>query len=420
MRDLAGHIIETKAADFDPAKFEDRYENAVVELIRSKQAGQPVKAPEAPRPSNVVNLMDALCAAASMRRSRPAAQEGAIEGERRARCRAAPSAQQARAAKKGALRRAQGRECAARWRAGDVNVARRSGRGKPQRTGSPARPRKAQAARALPQAYKAKRDFAADARSRRARPRRADGRPLLRPEARRPPSALRPAARARRRSEELGGDARPEPRSRREAPRRPHRGPSARVPHLRGRDPEGRVRRRDHDRLGPGPLDARWRDPHKGYAKGHLDFELDGRAPEGPLASRAHAPEARARRRSNGCSSRATTSIARAAGRRRDHRGGDDLGALGPDQRRISPASGEVRSDHAGRADDAEAAHEAPRLRSARVAGAQKGPAARSSWSRALPTLADKAPDAATSGSTRSSSTATACRPASTARRSSC
>jgi DNA end-binding protein Ku len=60
MRDLAGHIIETKAADFDPSKFEDRYENAVVELIRSKQSGQPIKAPEAPRPSNVVNLMDAL------------------------------------------------------------------------------------------------------------------------------------------------------------------------------------------------------------------------------------------------------------------------------------------------------------------------------------------------------------------------
>jgi DNA end-binding protein Ku len=60
MRDLAGHIIETKAADFDPSRFEDRYENAVVELIRSKQAGQPIKAPEAPRPSNVVNLMDAL------------------------------------------------------------------------------------------------------------------------------------------------------------------------------------------------------------------------------------------------------------------------------------------------------------------------------------------------------------------------
>src|SRR3954453_720985 len=60
MRDLPGHIIDTKAADFDPSRFEDRYETAVVELIRSKQAGQPVKAPEAPRPSNVVNLMEAL------------------------------------------------------------------------------------------------------------------------------------------------------------------------------------------------------------------------------------------------------------------------------------------------------------------------------------------------------------------------
>jgi DNA end-binding protein Ku len=60
MRDLAGHIIETKAADFDPSKFEDRYENAVIELIRSKQSGQPLRAPEAPRPSNVVNLMEAL------------------------------------------------------------------------------------------------------------------------------------------------------------------------------------------------------------------------------------------------------------------------------------------------------------------------------------------------------------------------
>src|SRR3954453_7983631 len=60
MRDLAGHIIDTKAADFDPGKFEDRYENAVIELIRAKQGGKAPKAPEAPRPSNVVHLMDAL------------------------------------------------------------------------------------------------------------------------------------------------------------------------------------------------------------------------------------------------------------------------------------------------------------------------------------------------------------------------
>jgi DNA end-binding protein Ku len=72
MRDLAGHIIETKSADFEPTKFEDRYENAVIELIRSKQAGQPVRTPEVPRPSNVVNLMDALRRSIDAEASEPA------------------------------------------------------------------------------------------------------------------------------------------------------------------------------------------------------------------------------------------------------------------------------------------------------------------------------------------------------------
>jgi DNA end-binding protein Ku len=60
MLDLAAHIIERKSADFEPAAFEDRYENAVVDLLKSKEAGKPIVAPDAPRPTNVVNLMDAL------------------------------------------------------------------------------------------------------------------------------------------------------------------------------------------------------------------------------------------------------------------------------------------------------------------------------------------------------------------------
>ncbi len=61
MSDLAGHIIDTKASHFDPKRFEDHYENALVELLRKKQAGvviEPVKE-EAP-PQRVINLMDAL------------------------------------------------------------------------------------------------------------------------------------------------------------------------------------------------------------------------------------------------------------------------------------------------------------------------------------------------------------------------
>jgi DNA end-binding protein Ku len=60
MRDLAEHIIERKSGKFDPAKFEDRYENAIVDMIKSKQTGVPVRTEAAPRPGNVVSLMDAL------------------------------------------------------------------------------------------------------------------------------------------------------------------------------------------------------------------------------------------------------------------------------------------------------------------------------------------------------------------------
>jgi DNA end-binding protein Ku len=61
MKDLAHVIIERKAGHFQPEEFNDRYENAVGELIRAKQAGLPAKVTEQPtRPTNVVSIMDAL------------------------------------------------------------------------------------------------------------------------------------------------------------------------------------------------------------------------------------------------------------------------------------------------------------------------------------------------------------------------
>jgi DNA end-binding protein Ku len=58
---LAEDIIDKMSGEFEPEKFEDRYENAMIELIRSKQAGLPApKEKPAARPANVVNLMDAL------------------------------------------------------------------------------------------------------------------------------------------------------------------------------------------------------------------------------------------------------------------------------------------------------------------------------------------------------------------------
>jgi DNA end-binding protein Ku len=61
MLKLAEHILQSKAADFDPSQFVDHYEEAVVEMLKKKQAGLPVSREHtAPRPQNVVNLMDAL------------------------------------------------------------------------------------------------------------------------------------------------------------------------------------------------------------------------------------------------------------------------------------------------------------------------------------------------------------------------
>src|SRR5262250_1218386 len=60
MLELASHIVETKAGHFEPEKFEDQYEDALKELIRKKQSGQPIEAPERREPSKVINLMDAL------------------------------------------------------------------------------------------------------------------------------------------------------------------------------------------------------------------------------------------------------------------------------------------------------------------------------------------------------------------------
>ncbi len=58
---LAEDIIDKMTGSFVPSEFEDRYEQAMIALIRSKQAGVPVKAEKpAARPANVVNLMDAL------------------------------------------------------------------------------------------------------------------------------------------------------------------------------------------------------------------------------------------------------------------------------------------------------------------------------------------------------------------------
>jgi DNA end-binding protein Ku len=60
MLELATHIVETKKGHFDPAKFEDRYEDALKNLLKKKQSGERIEAPRERAPAKVINLMDAL------------------------------------------------------------------------------------------------------------------------------------------------------------------------------------------------------------------------------------------------------------------------------------------------------------------------------------------------------------------------
>jgi DNA end-binding protein Ku len=60
MLDLARHIVDQKSGSFEPDKFEDHYETALLDLINQKRAGKPTTPKERPRGENVVDLMDAL------------------------------------------------------------------------------------------------------------------------------------------------------------------------------------------------------------------------------------------------------------------------------------------------------------------------------------------------------------------------
>jgi hypothetical protein len=60
MLDLATHIVQTKSGHFNPAQFEDRYENALIGLLKKKEAGEKIEPPKERPTQQVVNLMDAL------------------------------------------------------------------------------------------------------------------------------------------------------------------------------------------------------------------------------------------------------------------------------------------------------------------------------------------------------------------------
>jgi DNA end-binding protein Ku len=60
MLDLAKHIIKTKKGSFDAKAFDDRYEEAVAELVKAKIEGRPLPKKQAPAPTKTSDLLQAL------------------------------------------------------------------------------------------------------------------------------------------------------------------------------------------------------------------------------------------------------------------------------------------------------------------------------------------------------------------------
>jgi Ku protein len=96
---LAETLIERMAGDFDLSMFEDRYQGALQELVEAKMKGKKLPAPAAAeRPSNVVNLFDALKAsiAGEHESAKPAkAKKPAKSAHRPAHKKAAPARKRA-------------------------------------------------------------------------------------------------------------------------------------------------------------------------------------------------------------------------------------------------------------------------------------------------------------------------------------
>jgi DNA end-binding protein Ku len=75
MLDLAEKLIEQKVTAFDPKAYEDRYEIALMAMIKEKLKGHKPIVSAAPERGNVINLMDAL--KASLGEAKPAAKSRA-------------------------------------------------------------------------------------------------------------------------------------------------------------------------------------------------------------------------------------------------------------------------------------------------------------------------------------------------------
>lgn len=72
MLQLAQHILKTKQGKFEPEKFDDRYEEALAELVRAKIEGRKVVPLRRPEPTKSNDLLEALRLSAGGAEEKPA------------------------------------------------------------------------------------------------------------------------------------------------------------------------------------------------------------------------------------------------------------------------------------------------------------------------------------------------------------
>src|SRR6201747_484649 len=85
MLELARHIVEKKSGSFEPERFEDHYESALIDLINKKRSGVLTTAKAAPKSTgNVINLMDALKRSLASEKQSPPAEKAKAKKPRKA------------------------------------------------------------------------------------------------------------------------------------------------------------------------------------------------------------------------------------------------------------------------------------------------------------------------------------------------
>jgi DNA end-binding protein Ku len=94
MLELAKHIINTKKGEFDPKQFDDQYEQAVAKLVKAKMEGRALpkkKAPQASKPSDLLQALRESAGMSASAKSKPAAANAHIGKSRQKAARASAS-----------------------------------------------------------------------------------------------------------------------------------------------------------------------------------------------------------------------------------------------------------------------------------------------------------------------------------------